>query len=391
MHILVLAGVIVLSLLVIAVVAVPRIVPPIVEKFLNKVLTPPARPIREEVRTLHQRLFVADLHADPLVWNRNLVKRHDYGHVDIPRLIDGNVALQGFGVVTKIPWGVNIERNPADSDMVTALVLAQAWPPRTWGSLLQRALYEAEKLERFAAQSQGRLVLVKNVCQLDELLARRRGEPELVGGFLALEGVHALEGDLANLDVLYDAGFRMICLAHFFDNEAGGSAHGVEKGGLTPFGRELVQQVEERNMVLDLAHASPQMFDDALQLTTAPVVVSHTGVRATCDNQRNLSDDQVRQIAATGGVIGIALFKMAVCGTTVSDTARAIHYVADLVGVATVAVGSDFDGAVTTPIDTSGIALLTEALIDQGFTEEEITKIMGGNVLRVLREVLPKN
>jgi microsomal dipeptidase-like Zn-dependent dipeptidase len=343
------------------------------------------------VGALHKRLFVADLHADPLLWNRNLLKRHDYGHIDIPRLVDGNVALQVFAVATKIPWGLNFECNAADTDMITMLAVAQAWPPRTWGSLLQRALHQAEKLEEFVAQSQGCLVLVKSVRELNELLARRRTEPEFVGALLALEGVHALEGDLANLDVLYDAGFRLIGLAHFFDNEAGGSAHGVEKGGLTPFGRELVRHVQDKNMVLDLAHASPQVIDDVWEMTTAPVVASHTGVRGTCDNQRNLSDEHVRRIAATGGLIGIAMFETAVCGNTLDDTARAMRHVADLVGVDYVAVGSDFDGAITAPIDASGMALLTEALMGQGFIEEEISRIMGGNVLRVLREVLPKN
>ena len=222
------------------------------------------------------------------------------------------------------------------------------------------------------------MVLVKSVRGLDELLVRRRTEPELIGAFLALEGAYALEGDLANLDVLYDAGFRLIGLAHFFDNEAGGSAHGVEKGGLTPFGRELVRHVQEKNMVLDLAHASPQVIDDVWEMTTAPVVASHTGVRGTCDNQRNLSYDHVRRIAATGGLIGIAMFETAVCGNTLDDTARAMCYVADLVGVDYVAVGSDFDGAITAPIDASGMALLTEALIGQGFIGEEIARIMGG-------------
>ncbi len=381
----------ILTFLVAVAIVVIWIAPPLVERFLNKVLSPPLYRVSEKVATLHKQLFVSDLHADPLLWNRNLLKRHNYGHVDIPRLIDGNVALQVFGVATKIPIGLNFERNTANTDMLTMLVVAQAWPPRTWNSLLQRALYQAEKLERFATQSRGSLVLVKSVRELDEFLARRRTEYELVGGLLALEGIHALEGSLANLDILYDVGFRMIGLAHFFDNEAGGSAHGVERGGLTTFGHELVQRVRDKNMVLDLAHASPPMIDDVLKMTTVPVVASHTGVRGVCDNQRNLSDEHVQRIAATGGVIGIAMFETAVCGTTIGATARAMRYVADIVGVDHVALGTDFDGAITAPIDASGMALLTEALINQHFTEEETARIMGGNILRVLREVLPEN
>jgi microsomal dipeptidase-like Zn-dependent dipeptidase len=104
---------------------------------------------------------------------------------------------------------------------------------------------------------------------------------------------------------------------------------------------------------------------------------------------RNLSDDQVRGIAGTGGVIGIGVYKYATCGKTVGDTVRAMRYVADLVGVEHVALGSDFDGAVATVFDTTGWPLLTEALIEAGFSEKEIAAILGGNVLRVLRDTLP--
>jgi membrane dipeptidase len=367
-----------------------RILSSLVEKSLNKVVTTTYQ-VGERAQDVHGRLLVADLHADPLLWNRDLLKRSNYGHVDLPRLVDGNVALQVFAAVTKVPWGLNFERNTGSSDMLTLLLVAQGWPRCTWGGLLQRALYQAEKLKRFAAQSQGRLVLVKSAHALDQLLARREAEPERapVGAMLALEGVHALEGNLAHLDVLHDAGFRIVGLTHFFDNEAGGSAHGVDKGGLTSFGRELVRRVQERSMVLDLAHASPRMIDDVLEMTSAPVIVSHTGLRGTCDNQRNLSDEHVRGIAATGGVIGVAMFKQAVCGTTMDDTARAICYGTNLVGADYFAVGSDFDGAITAPVDASGLALLAETLIGRGFAEEEIAGIMGGNALRVLRQILP--
>jgi microsomal dipeptidase-like Zn-dependent dipeptidase len=361
-----------------------------VERAFNKVETPPPYQIPGPARALHARLPVVDLHADPLLWKRDLLKKSDYGHIDVPRLLEGSVALQVFGVVTKVPRGLNFESNTADSDMITLLALAQAWPPRTWGSLLQRALYQAAKLERFAARSGGRLTLVRTSRELEELIARidqPETRPQLVGGLLALEGVHALGGDLANLDVLYDAGFRMIGLTHFFDNRAGGSAHGEERGGLTAFGRELVRRAQEKRMPLDLAHASPQVIDDVLAMATGPVIVSHTGVRGTHDSPRNLSDAHVRGIAATGGVMGMAMFREAVGGSAVADTARAMRYAADLVGVEHIALGTDFDGAV--PVDASGLALLTDALIEAGFSEAEIGAIMGRNALRVLGERLP--
>jgi membrane dipeptidase len=388
MHYLAWMGVILLVILAGAAALVLWILPPRLEKRFNKVLAPPPYHTSAEAQNLHQRLQVVDLHADPLLWKRDLLQRSDYGHVDLPRLAEGNVTLQVFAAVTKTPRGLNFDSNPADSDMITALAVAQAWPPRTWGSLLQRALYQAHKLERFAARSNGRLLLVKSAREIEQLLARRETKPDLVGGLLALEGVHALEGNLDHLDVLHEAGYRMIGLTHFFDNEAGGSAHGADKGGLSPFGRELVRRIQEKHLVLDLAHAAPRVIDDVLAMTAAPLIVSHTGVQGTCEGPRNLSDDHVRHIAATGGVLGLAMFEGAVGGDTVEDTARAVRYTADLVGVDPLALGTDFDGAVTAPVDASGLALLTEALMGEGFTDDEIASIMGGNALRVLCEVL---
>jgi membrane dipeptidase len=382
-------GCVVASLFFVAAVLLFWIAPSVVERALNRRRLPPPYQVRDEVRAVHQSLLVADLHADPLLWKRDLIRRGGHGHVDVPRLIDGNIALQGFGVATSIPWGLNFESNPAGPDMLTALVIIQGWPVRTWRSPFERALYQAEKLGEFVERSEGLFTLVTSRQQLEEFLGRRSERPGLVGGFLALEGVHALEGRLDRLDALYDVGFRMIGLTHFFDNQAGGSAHGMEKGGLSSFGRELVRQVQAKHMVLDLAHASARTIDDVLEMITAPVVVSHTGVRGVCDNLRNLSDLHVRRIAETGGVIGIAMFETAVCGPAISDTARSIRYAADLAGVEALAVGSDWDGAITAPVDASGMALLTGALLDHGFGRDEIGKIMGGNVLRVLSQVLP--
>ncbi len=142
-------------------------------------------------------------------------------------------------------------------------------------------------------------------------------------------------------------------------------------------------------MIVDLSHASPRTIDEVLAMATRPVVVSHTGVRGTCDNQRNLTDDQLRRIAATGGLIGIGFWDTAVCGTDAAAIARAIRHAANVAGIDHVALGSDFDGAVTVPFDATGLALITEALLAGNFTDDEIRKIMGGNTLRFLSDNLP--
>ena len=143
-------------------------------------------------------------------------------------------------------------------------------------------------------------------------------------------------------------------------------------------------------MFIDIAHASPKTIDDILAMATRPVVVSHTGVKGTCDNNRNLSDDQLRRIAATGGVIGIGFWDTAICGEDAAAIARAIKYAASIAGVEHVALGSDFDGSVKVPFDASGVPLITEALIAEGFSDNDIALIMGGNVLRLLSEYLPE-
>ncbi len=365
------------------------VVPSLVERAMNRKLLSGPYAVSSRARELHRRLFVADLHADPLLWGRDLRGRSGRGHVDVPRLQEGGVALEVFSVVSKTPWGLNIERYDDRSDQVTLLALAQGWAPKTWTSLKERAVYQARRLFRMASLSKGKLTVLKSRADLSSFLERRGQDPSLVAGLLALEGAQVLEGQAANVEAMNVAGYRMVGLAHFFDNEIAGSAHGVAKGGLTSLGREVVRGLEERAMLVDLAHSSPRTFEEVLAVARRPVVVSHTGVKGTCDNVRNLSDDQLRGVARTGGVVGIGFWETAVCGTDVRAIVRALRYAVDVAGVDHVSLGSDFDGAVTTPFDASGLPLLTEALLADGFREEDIAAVMGGNVRRLLGETLP--
>ena len=362
-----------------------------VEGLLNRVAGPVPPPASAEARALHQSASVVDLHADPLLWGRNLLERASVGQVDLPRLREGGVALQVFGLVTKFPIIASIERtDPRWPDAITLLALADGWPLATIRSLTARALYQADRFTRMAEASGGRLVPIRSGTDLDAFLALRAGDPSVVGGMLAIEGAHALDGDVANLGRLFDAGVRMIGLAHLFDNEFAGSAHGIVKGGLTEKGRALVREAERRGMLIDLAHSSRATIDDVLAIAHNPPVVSHTGVRGTCDNARNLADDQVRAIARAGGIIGIGFWDTAVCGVTPAHIASAIKRTADLVGADHVALGSDFDGAVTTGFDDTGVPAITQALLDAGLGTDAIRGILGGNALRLFRAVLPR-
>jgi membrane dipeptidase len=379
-------GLLVLIILVSTIISIPRLV----EERENKVLRKPPYPASAQALSLHKQLVIADLHADSLLWGRDLLERSPYGQVDIPRLADGNVALQIFSLPTKSPHGLNIESNDDQSDDITALAIVELWPPATWHSLTERALYQARRLHRFATGSRGGFVVIENAADLSNYLERRKSNPRLTAGLLSIEGAHALDGKLENLDILYRAGYRMMSPSHFFDTDIGGSAAGVHKIGLTDKGREWVKQMEARRMVIDLAHASPKTIEDVLAVATRPLVVSHTGVKGTCDNNRNLSDDQIKAIAAKGGLIGVGYWDTATCGTDAGAIVKAMRYVSDRVGVEHVALGSDFDGAVTTPFDTSGLIEITDAMLQAGYSEQEVRQIMGENVMKFLEANLPE-
>jgi membrane dipeptidase len=366
-------------------------IPRLVDDSENKVRTKPPYKASDSALALHQQLTIADLHADSLLWGRDLLERSTSGHVDIPRLADGNVALQVFSLPTKSPHGLNIESNDDKSDDIFWLAVVNRWPPATWKSLTQRALYHARRLHQFAGGSKGGFVVIESSADLSNYLERRGRNRRLTAGLLSIEGAHALDGNLANLDLLYRAGYRMMSPSHFFDNDIGGSAAGAHKIGLTDKGREWVRQMEARHMIIDLAHASPRTIDDGLAVATRPLVVSHTGVKGTCDNNRNLTDDQIRAIAAKGGLIGIGYWDSATCGTDARAIVKSMRYVSDRVGVEHVALGSDFDGAVTEPFDTTGLVEITGAMLDAGYSEPEIHLIMGDNVIKFLKENLPPN
>lgn len=368
------------------------ILPGWVDRQLNRVERAGPYEASREASQAVARTPIVDLHADPLLWDRDLLERLSHGQVDLPRLLEGKVAIQVFGLVTQVPSSQNFERTPADDpDMITLLAVLQRWPLASWGSRFARAVHQAEKLHDAADRSEGRLTVLRTRADLERLLADRAAGKRRVGGLLALEGMHALDGELRNLDRLFDAGLRMMAPTHFFDNRVGGASAGVEKYGLTEFGKQAFRRIQELGIVIDVAHASPATVDDLLALATTPIVASHTGVQATCPGPRNLSDDQIRGIAATGGVVGVGYFAAAVCGTTPAAIAAAMAHVRDLVGPAHLALGSDFDGAVTTAFDTTGLGLVVDALRSEGFSPEEIDGVLGANALRVFRAVLPND
>lgn len=343
-----------------------------------------------ETERLHKTLTIADLHCDAVLSNRDLLRRGKRGHVDIPRMQEGNVALQFFSIPTVAPVRVGIPWIPLDTDAMTPLLAAERWPKEALKSTRERVLYGASILRNVESRSDGMFRVIRTVADLNAFLNDRVRNPRLTAGILGVEGLHSLEGSLHAIDSFFDAGVRTAGPVHMADNDLGGCAHGRKQGGLTPFGEAVLKRMEEKSMLVDFAHASSRLLDDMLECCTRPAVISHTGLKGAHDNHRNISDDHALRIAKMGGVIGIGFFPWALGAGGLNALVNTLLYAVRLVGPEHVALGSDWDGMVLTPIDASGVVLITHLLLKRGLAETDIAKIMGGNVIRLLRETLPR-
>ena len=291
-------GLSLLGIIVIAAIAWFIFAPAWFEKQTNMVDGEPLPEITAEAQKLHDSLFIVDLHGDTLLWKRKITDSVDYGHIDLERLQQGNIGLQIFSSVTKTPRGQNYDSNSDKTDNITILAISQLQPFRTWFSLLERQLYHAQKLDEAVQASGGKMLSVSTPGHMERLLGARERRDKPVGVLFSAEGLHTLEDKRENLQKLYDAGMRMAGLVHFFDNELAGSMHGEEKGGLTEFGRTIVRDMEEMGMIVDIAHSSHDAVAEILAMARRPVVSSHGGVQAVCGVNRNLTDEEIKGVAA---------------------------------------------------------------------------------------------
>lgn len=361
--------------------------PALVEDSLNRQIFFEDQELSAQAKALNDSLTLVDWHTDTLLWSRNILDRSERGHADVPRLREAGFDLMMFTAVTKSPRGQNVSENTGDTDNITPLVISQGWPTRTWGSLLERALYQAERLDRAVSRAPEALQWVRNKGELEAVLARQGKEGPL-GALLGAEGSHPLEGELENIDRMFEAGYRMMGITHFFDNALGGSLHGTEKGGLSDFGRAAIARFDELEMIIDLAHVSEAGAWEILELSNRAHVVSHTGFRGHCDSERNFPDALMQAIAAKGGLIAVGYWEMAICEPTPEGIADAIAYGIELVGEDHVALGSDWDGS-TNSITATDFPLITQALLARGVPEATIRKVAGENSVAFLRRWLP--
>jgi membrane dipeptidase len=284
------------------------------------------------------------------------------GHIDLPRMLDGGMGAQFFGLVS-LPV-TRRTRGPA------------------------RVIHEQiDVLDEAVVRRPHVLRIVKTAKELETCRAQ--------GGFgalLGIEGAHSLEGDLDLVDAFARRGVRYLGLLHFSANDAGFPAHGRGRSdgeGLTAWGHALVERCEERGVLVDLAHINKRGFMDACALSRRPLIVSHTGVSGAFAHWRNIDDDQIRAVAAKGGCIGVIFCPRYVGGSGLEPIVRQVKHILGVAGEDAPALGSDWDGfIVPTPAlrDPLGLPLLVDALLAAGLSETAIAKILRGNVLRVLSE-----
>ena len=372
----------------------------IFDLLLNRVVPDNEPPVDDTSAGFHGGCFIADLHADVCLWRRNLMRKNSRGHVDLPRLRAGNVALQFVTVPTKL---VISRRFPRlfFRDLFFWGAFMSLQRPDTWFSTAARARLQLRRLAAWIDQSEGAIRLVCSRGELNELNEDRKRNEEVIGVMLGLEGAHILRGGL-DVPWLAENGFRVVGITHFNDNQFGDSAHGLRARGLKPAGRELVGQLDSHSITIDLAHASAALIDDVLEMhrqgeISRPLIVSHTGIRGVHDHRRNISDDHAVAIAATGGLIGITLFAPGLPRADLAALAESISYTVKLLndagldGARHVAIGSDFDGAVRTVVDASGWQRITGELMKPvyGLSPEQVKWIVGANTYNFFTKNLP--
>lgn len=325
-----------------------------------------------EAHALHAEYPAIDLHADTLMWSRwtgyDIHKRHTPplpraalgGHVDIPRLREGGVGAQFFGLVS-----LPIARSEHG---------------------LARSIHEQiDALDEAIVRGPRDVKLVRTAREIES--CRESGA---IAALLGIEGAHALEGKLERLDEFARRGVRYLGLLHFTANEAGFPAYGRgrrDTDGLTSWGRALVERCEGSGVLVDLAHLNRRGFLDACAMAKRPVLVSHTGVLGVYAHWRNIDDDQIRAAADTGGCIGVIFCPRFVGADGLEPVVAHLKHILDVAGEDAPALGSDWDGFIVPTKalqDPTGLPLLTDALLRAKIPERVIGKILRGNVMRVL-------
>ena len=316
------------------------------------------------------------------------------GHNDLPfqflELVKNNVSA--------LDISVSQPRIQTDIPRLTSAIYGgQFWsvyiPCTAQGdAAVQLQLGQIDVARRFIQQNNQYLQLVTSYEEFANSWKNKR-----IGSLLGMEGGHAINNSLSNLRSFYNLGVRYMTLTHNCDTLWAESATGVKIAnisGLTGFGKEVVKEMNRLGMIVDLAHVSDKTMSDALSVSKAPVIFSHSGVRTICNTLRNVPDSLLDQVKQNNGVIMVVFFarfvKTDISNLTVSDVVDHINYINKTIGIDHIGIGSDFDGADMFPSglqDVGQMRNLTVKLLETGYSDSEVIKIMGGNVLRVLQAV----
>lgn len=326
--------------------------------------------MNEHALSLHGSSYVVDAHCDTalrLAQGVSLTPEADGeagGHVDLPRLRKGGVDLQVFAL-----W-VDHDRHTLNAPERALTLLDAVWREIDNHPDELRPILTAADLD--AAHAEGK-----------------------IGVMLSIEDGAALGGSTAALRMFYRLGVRALGLTWNGRNElAEGVGSQQSGGGLTQFGRDVIGEMDRLGMVVDVSHLTERGFWDVTETTTRPFIASHSNARALCDHPRNLTDKQIMALAERGGVMGMNFFSVFVQedgDASIADVVRHIDHIAALVGPEHIGIGSDYDGISRTPVGLEDVATLpriTEALLAEGYDEDAIRGILGGNFKRVFEEVL---
>jgi membrane dipeptidase len=296
--------------------------------------------------------------------------------------------------------GVNMAVMAVGGDQIRPFVRPQAGFP----TYMEGALHSISQMYAEEQEASGGFFIIRYKSDLDRL------HPDgPVGITLHLEGAKPLAGQLSMLDIYYRLGVRSMQLAWYGRNELADSTAEQNPGGLTRFGVEVVKAMNEMGMLIDLSHVAEPSFYDTIKVSRQPVVATHSNAKKLADNPRNLTDDQIKAIASTGGLVGAVFYPpfVRVDSPTLEHILDHVDYMRDLVGIEHIGIGPDFvDYApelILGDVATKGLSVIaqfpkdaenvtkmpnvTKGLLARGYKEEEVKKILGVNFLRVLREV----
>jgi len=331
-----------------------------------------SKPQEERAKRLHEEAIVVDTHCDTLMqflpqsWlgrkARKLGERADWGHIDLPRMVEGGVTCQTFAVYTG--------RRP---------IVPEA------------TLLALQMVDAFYREIEANDGIVAVTTPEEITAAKKAGR---ACGLLALEGAEPLMGDLGVLRVFYKLGVRMMSFAWNYRTPfADGLNAARAESKLTDLGVKALDEMGRLGMIFDVSHLSDSCFWDVADVVKGPFVASHSNSKAVCEHPRNLTDDMIRALAEHGGVMGMNFAPAFVDKekATVERLVDHIDHIVDLVGPDHVGLGSDYDGIGSTPEgleDASKVPNITRELVRREYSDEDILKILGGNHMRVFREIL---